>query len=289
MLKINNVSKSYGNLDALKSVEFEVPKQSIFGLLGPNGSGKSTLIKILGGLIRSWEGDILFLDESIKGKTSYLNNFGFIIEEPSFYEYLSAKNNLEIFSKISNTKSGRIDYVLDLVGLSGRENDKVANYSYGMKQRLGIAQSLLHDPSILIYDEPNNGLDPLGINQMADIIHTLNQAGKTVCLSTHSLSEVERLCTDVAILKKGKLLTSQKTKIISKESKLFRLESADSSETIKSLSTVEDLKVVSSELKTIIVECTNPKNELLFIEALSQLESVLSLNEESALIKYFYD
>lgn len=289
MLKINNVSKSYGDLDALKSVEFEVPKQSIFGLLGPNGSGKSTLIKILGGLIRSWEGDILFLDESIKGKTSYLNNFGFIIEEPSFYEYLSAKNNLEIFSKISNTKSGRIDYVLDLVGLSGRENDKVANYSYGMKQRLGIAQSLLHDPSILIYDEPNNGLDPLGINQMADIIHTLNQAGKTVCLSTHSLSEVERLCTDVAILKKGKLLTSQKTKIISKESKLFRLESADSSETIKSLSTVEDLKVVSSELKTIIVECTNPKNELLFIEALSQLESVLSLNEESALIKYFYD
>lgn len=289
MLKINNVSKSYGNLDALKSVEFEVPKQSIFGLLGPNGSGKSTLIKILGGLIRSWEGDILFLDESIKGKTSYLNNFGFIIEEPSFYEYLSAKNNLEIFSKISNTKSGRIDYVLDLVGLSGRENDKVANYSYGMKQRLGIAQSLLHNPSILIYDEPNNGLDPLGINQMADIIHTLNQAGKTVCLSTHSLSEVERLCTDVAILKKGKLLTSQKTKIISKESKLFRLESADSSETIKSLSTVEDLKVVSSELKTIIVECTNPKNELLFIEALSQLESVLSLNEESALIKYFYD
>lgn len=289
MLKINNVSKSYGDLDALKSVEFEVPKQSIFGLLGPNGSGKSTLIKILGGLIRSWEGDILFRDKSIKGKTSYLNNFGFIIEEPSFYEYLSAKNNLEIFSKISNTKPGRIDYVLDLVGLNGRENDKVANYSYGMKQRLGIAQSLLHDPSILIYDEPNNGLDPLGINQMADIIHTLNQAGKTVCLSTHSLSEVERLCTDVAILKKGKLLTSQKTKIISKESKLFRLESADSSETIKSLSTVEDLKVVSSELKTIIVECTNPKNELLFIEALSQLESVLSLNEESALIKYFYD
>ena len=181
----------------------------MLSLLGPNGSGKSTLMRILAGLIKSWDGSINIKDKSYNSESRWqLKNFGFLIEAPSFYEYLSAYNNLKIFSRLTNSRADSIDNVLRTVNLFDRKEDKVKTYSYGMKQRLGLAQSLLHDPDILILDEPNNGLDPAGVREMSRIINKLQRNGKTICVSTHILSEVDTLCTHAAILKKGKQIAS---------------------------------------------------------------------------------
>ena len=210
MLEFKNISKNYKTIQALKDVSFSIPENSIFGILGANGSGKSTFMKILPGLIYDWSGEIYYNNKLIDQKNMLLKkDFGYLIESPTFYEYLSARHNLELLSRISEVDKDRIDYVLDLVNLTNRSHDKVDTYSYGMKQRLGIAQALLHDPEILILDEPTNGLDPLGVNSMADLIMRLNHLGKTICISTHSLVEVDRLCTHVAILKKGKLIVTR--------------------------------------------------------------------------------
>ena len=190
---------------ALDDISLEIPTNSIFGLLGPNGSGKSTLMRILAGLIKSWDGSIHIKDKSYNSESRWqLKNFGFLIEAPSFYEYLSAYDNLKIFSRLTNSRADSIDNVLRTVNLFDRKKDKVKTYSYGMKQRLGLAQSLLHDPDFLILDEPNNGLDPTGVREMSRIINKLQRNGKTICVSTHILSEVDTLCTHAAILKKGK-------------------------------------------------------------------------------------
>ena len=194
---------------ALDDISLEIPTNSVFGLLGPNGSGKSTLMRILAGLIKSWDGSIHIKDKSYNSESRWqLKNFGFLIEAPSFYEYLSAYDNLKIFSRLTNSRANSIDNVLRTVNLFDRKKDKVKTYSYGMKQRLGLAQSLLHDPDILILDEPNNGLDPTGVREMSRIINKLQRNGKTICVSTHILSEVDTLCTHAAILKKGKQIAS---------------------------------------------------------------------------------
>ena len=194
---------------ALDDISLEIPTNSIFGLLGPNGSGKSTLMRILAGLIKSWDGSINVKNKSYNSESRWqLENFGFLIEAPSFYEYLSAYDNLKIFSRLTNSRADSIDNVLRTVNLFDRKKDKVKTYSYGMKQRLGLAQSLLHDPDFLILDEPNNGLDPAGVREMSRIINKLKRNGKTICVSTHILSEVDTLCTHAAILKKGKQIAS---------------------------------------------------------------------------------
>jgi len=204
-----NVSKRFDSIMALDDISLEIPTNSIFGLLGPNGSGKSTLMRILAGLIKSWDGSIHIKDKSYNSESRWqLKNFGFLIEAPSFYEYLSAYDNLKIFSRLTNSRADSIDNVLRTVNLFDRKKDKVKTYSYGMKQRLGLAQSLLHDPDFLILDEPNNGLDPAGVREMSRIINKLQRNGKTICVSTHILSEVDTLCTHAAILKKGKQIAS---------------------------------------------------------------------------------
>ena len=208
-LSFQNVSKHFDSIKALDGISLKIPTNSIFGLLGPNGSGKSTLMRILAGLIKSWDGSINVKEKSYNSESRWqLKNFGFLIEAPSFYEYLSAYDNLKIFSRLTNSRANSIDNVLRTVNLFDRKKDKVKTYSYGMKQRLGLAQSLLHDPDILILDEPNNGLDPAGVREMSRIINELQRNGKTICVSTHILSEVDTLCTHAAILKKGKQIAS---------------------------------------------------------------------------------
>ena len=263
-VSIKELSKNYNDLKALDKISFDIPSKSIFALLGPNGSGKSTLIKVLSKLIKEWDGDIFYNGESIKSNNNYIKNFGFIIEDPCFYEYLSAKKNLQIFSRLTNTPSERINAVLELVDLVNRANDKVSNFSYGMKQRLGIAQALLHDPEILVLDEPNNGLDPIGVNKMADLIYRLNQEGKTICISTHSLSEVDRLCSDVAILKEGKLLITKNIKKLSKNNKFYRLEVFDITSASNYIKTFSDVKIIAQENNILIIsiDSSEPTNML---------------------------
>ena len=211
IVEIKNLSKQFGTMSALDKVSIDIPSKSIFGILGPNGSGKSTLMRIISGLIKKWDGEIKILGEHVhSSNTNYLNRLGFMIESPSFYEYLSAKENLKIFARLTNNTTSHINHVLERVNLINRAKDKVKTYSYGMKQRLGLAQCLLHDPKILILDEPNNGLDPSGIREMSKIINSLHKSGKTIRISTHILSEVESLCTNVAVLKNGQLMSTVK-------------------------------------------------------------------------------
>jgi len=288
ILTFENVSKNYGKLNALSNIQFEIPENSIFAILGPNGSGKSTLIRILAGLITSWNGNIFYKDNSIHNDKNYLKNFGFIVEDPSFYQYLSAIKNLQIFCRLTNTPFSRINEVLDLVDLLDRKYDKVSNYSYGMKQRLGIAQALLHDPKILILDEPNNGLDPIGVNQIADIIYKLNHDGKTICISTHSLTEVDRLCSDVAILKEGKLIINKNIKTELKRKNFFRIEISDLSKAIKVIKKIKGVSIVSKQSNSIIVS-QNAKNiSLTENKNLKKFEYIQSVHTESNLIEHYY-
>ena len=288
ILTFENVSKNYGKLNALSNIQFEIPENSIFAILGPNGSGKSTLIRILAGLITSWNGNIFYKGNSIHNDKNYLKNFGFIVEDPSFYQYLSAIKNLKIFCRLTNTPFSRINEVLDLVDLLDRKYDKVSNYSYGMKQRLGIAQALLHDPKILILDEPNNGLDPIGINQIADIIYKLNHDGKTICISTHSLTEVDRLCSDVAILKEGKLIINKNIQTELKRKKFFRIEISDLSKAIKVIKKIKGVSIISKQSNSIIVS-QNAKNiSLTENKNLKKLEYIQSVHTESNLIEHYY-
>ena len=288
-VSIKELSKNYNDLKALDKISFDIPSKSIFALLGPNGSGKSTLIKVLSKLIKEWDGDIFYNGESIKSNNNYIKNFGFIIEDPCFYEYLSAKKNLQIFSRLTNTPSERINAVLELVDLVNRANDKVSNFSYGMKQRLGIAQALLHDPEILVLDEPNNGLDPIGVNKMADLIYRLNQEGKTICISTHSLSEVDRLCSDVAILKEGKLLITKNIKKLSKNNKFYRLEVFDISSASNYIKTFSDIKIIAQENNILIISIDSSEPTNILPMKLNDHASVKSVHRESNLIQYFYD
>ena len=288
ILTFENVSKNYGKLNALSNIQFEIPENSIFAILGPNGSGKSTLIRILAGLITSWNGNIFYKDNSIHNDKNYLKNFGFIVEDPSFYQYLSAIKNLQIFCRLTNTPFSRINEVLDLVDLLDRKYDKVSNYSYGMKQRLGIAQALLHDPKILILDEPNNGLDPIGVNQIADIIYKLNHDGKTICISTHSLTEVDRLCSDVAILKEGKLIINKNIQTELKRKKFFRIEISDLSKAVKVIKKIKGVSIISKQSNSIIVS-QNAKNiSLTENKNLKKFEYIQSVHTESNLIEHYY-
>ena len=288
ILTFENVSKNYGKLNALSNIQFEIPENSIFAILGPNGSGKSTLIRILAGLITSWNGNIFYKGNSIHNDKNYLKNFGFIVEDPSFYQYLSAIKNLQIFCRLTNTPFSRINEVLDLVDLLDRKYDKVSNYSYGMKQRLGIAQALLHDPKILILDEPNNGLDPIGIKKIADIIYKLNHDGKTICISTHSLTEVDRLCSDVAILKEGKLIINKNIQTELKRKKFFRIEISDLSKAIKVIKKIKGVSIISKQSNSIIVS-QNAKNiSLTENKNLKKLEYIQSVHTESNLIEHYY-
>ena len=288
ILTIDSVSKYYGKLKALNEVSFTIPENSIFAILGPNGSGKSTLIRILANLITSWEGDISYKNISIRNKENYINNFGFIVEDPSFYEYLSAKINLQILCRLTNSPFSRIEEVLSLVDLSNRKDELVSTYSYGMKQRLGIAQALLHDPKILILDEPNNGLDPVGVNQIADIIYRLSHEGKTICISTHSLNEVDRLCSDVAIMKKGSLVVAKNIRREKKVKRFFRIETFDTSFVLSKIKNFRGVSVLTAQSNSIIVSQSARSIPLPENKSFNKIKSIKSIQSESDLIEYYY-
>ena len=201
VLTIKNLSKSFGKIQAVNDVSFEVPPKSVFGILGPNGSGKTTTLGIVLDVVNQDHGDFLWFGNAIDSDAK--KRIGAILETPNFYPYLSAKRNLQIVADIKGVPYNKIDGVLDRVGLLGRKNSKFKEYSLGMKQRLAIGSCLLGDPDVLVLDEPTNGLDPEGINQVRELIKGIAEEGKTILLASHLLDEVEKVCDHVAILKSG--------------------------------------------------------------------------------------
>ena len=207
VLTLQNISKSYGKIQALKNLSFDIPQGCVFGVLGPNGSGKTTLLSIILDVLKADNGNFLWFGNP--GSPEQRKKIGSLLETPNFYHYLSAVNNLKITNSISGRGSiSAIDTVLEKVNLFERRNSRFSSYSLGMKQRLAIAAALLGDPQVLVLDEPTNGLDPVGIAEIRELMIALNKQGHTIIMASHLLDEVEKVCTHVAILKKGELITT---------------------------------------------------------------------------------
>ena len=208
-LQIMNVTKTFGKKTAVDNVSFDLFPGEVFGFLGPNGAGKTTIIKMIMGFFRPNEGTIII--NGFNRRTHYeaaMSSIGGIVENPEMYNTLSARLNLQMYARLHDgvTKE-RIDEVLELVGLSDRADEPIKKYSLGMKQRIGLAQALLHKPKVLILDEPTNGLDPAGIHLLRDILtHCAHEEGVAVMVSSHLLSEIQLMCDRIGIINHGKLL-----------------------------------------------------------------------------------
>ena len=214
IIQISSLTKKFKDVLAVDDLSFTVKRGDVFGFLGPNGAGKSTTIRMLLSLIKQSSGSIKIFDKSLsEHRREILTKVGAIVEKPDFYLYLPAIKNLEILAKISgkDVSRQRILELLELVGLKDRAKSKVKTYSHGMKQRLGIAQALLHNPELIVLDEPTTGLDPQGLKEIRDlIIHLSTEEKKTIFLSSHILSEIELVANRMIIINKGKKIVEGK-------------------------------------------------------------------------------
>lgn len=279
IIEVKNLTKRFKDLIAVDDLELNVYRSDVFGFLGPNGAGKSTTIRMLLSLIKPTQGQINLFGKSLKSnRFQILKKVGGIVEKPDFYLYLTAFKNLEILGKISgaNVSKKHIMELLELVGLEKRASSKVKTYSHGMKQRLGLAQALLHDPELIILDEPTTGLDPQGIKEIRDLIIFLSkEKSKTIFLSSHILKEVEIIASRMIIINKGKtvvegkvtdLLNSQKLKVA------FELEPIEKAKNVISFSMWNE-NILSTEKNKINFELKN--------EEISELNKYLIENEIS--------
>ena len=206
VLSIQKLTKNFGKLCAVNQLDLEVRRGQIFGMLGPNGSGKTTTLGMLMGVTNPTSGSFTWFGEPASHLTR--KKIGAVLEHPIFYPYLSGQKNLELNALIKGADVNNIPKVLDIVDLSSRKDDKYKTYSLGMKQRLAIASALVSDPNILILDEPTNGLDPMGIAEIREIVKRIAADGKTIILASHLLDEVQKVCTHFAVLRRGKLMHS---------------------------------------------------------------------------------
>ena len=231
ILEIKNLHKLFGDFKAVNNISLHVNKGDIYGFLGPNGAGKSTTLRMVLGLIKPSDGNIFINNENISGNNrKFLNDIGALIEKPDFYKNLSALDNLKILYKMSRLKNNhRIFEVLNEVDLWEKRNQKVGGFSQGMKQRLGIAQTLLHEPSLIILDEPSNGLDPQGQADMRELILRINKEMQiTVIISSHILSEIEKIANRMVVINNGeKILAGNVRELMSKELLKVSLKSSD--------------------------------------------------------------
>jgi ABC-2 type transport system ATP-binding protein len=212
IVQLLHVTKKVGKKNIVEDLSFDIPAGEVFGFLGPNGAGKTTTIRMMVGLIKISQGDILIKGQSItKDFKKAIQNVGAIVENPDLYKYLTGYQNLKHYAQmVPGVTNARISKIIEIVGLKERIHDKVKTYSLGMRQRLGIAQAILHHPSLLILDEPTNGLDPAGIHELRNYLKRLaHEEGVAVFVSSHLLSEMELMCDRVGVLQNGKLISIQ--------------------------------------------------------------------------------
>ncbi|SCF16667.1 ABC-2 type transport system ATP-binding protein [Micromonospora coriariae] len=205
-IELHDVTKRYpGGVTAVDALDLRVPEGTVFGFLGPNGAGKTTTMRMLVGLVRPTSGRIRVLGQP-PGTPDQLARVGALIESPAFYPHLSGVDNLRLAARYASVPDSAADRVLAEVGLTGRARSAFRTYSLGMKQRLGVAAALLKEPSLLILDEPTNGLDPAGVSEIRELLRSLGQHGRTVLLSSHVLGEVEQVCDRIAVINRGRLV-----------------------------------------------------------------------------------
>lgn len=267
VLKINGLTKTYGKITALKDLDLTIEAGNVYGLLGPNGSGKTTTLGIILGILKQDSGSFEWFEGKYGEK--HRIKIGAILETPNFYPYLNADENLDIVRLIKNESSMEFDELLSLVNLKERRKSKFSTYSLGMKQRLAIAATLIGNPEVLIFDEPTNGLDPQGIAEVRDILKKIAESGKTVIMASHILDEVEKICSHVAIIKKGHLLATGPVGSIINSDITVELAAADMAQLknfLVSLSMVKRLEIKEKTIEIGIDEHTDHSiiNQLAF-------------------------
>lgn len=252
ILTISDLKKSYGRIQALKGVSFEVPEGAVFGILGPNGSGKTTLLSIILDVLNADSGTYSWFGKP--ASPDLRKHIGSLLETPNFYHYLSAVNNLKVTKSISGRgDAAGIDAVLQKVNLYERRNSRFSSYSLGMKQRLAIAAALLGDPKILVLDEPTNGLDPVGIMEIRELIIELSKKGHTIIMASHLLDEVEKVCTHVAILKTGTLVTSGSVEDVLIDEDVVEVAAADNTKLATVLNAIPGKTNIINKEQTVLV------------------------------------
>lgn len=275
IIQISSLTKKFKDVLAVDDLSFTVKRGDVFGFLGPNGAGKSTTIRMLLSLISQSSGSIKIFDKSLsENRKEILSNVGAIVEKPDFYLYLPAIKNLEILAKISGKEvsKNRILELLELVGLKDRAKSKVKTYSHGMKQRLGIAQALLHNPELIVLDEPTTGLDPQGMKEIRDlIIHLSKDEKKTIFLSSHILSEIELVANRMIIINKGRKIVE-----------------GDVSELLDSSTVKVTVEVENIESAKSVLESSSWQNQIDTIAG-SKINFKLDRNNISELNKYLVD
>jgi ABC-type multidrug transport system ATPase subunit len=267
IISIQHLAKNFGSFQAVRDVNIQVNRGDVYGFLGPNGAGKSTTMRCMLSLIQPDAGDISLFGLALAShRTAILRRVGSLIEKPDFYKYLSAYRNLDLFSRISGapSTSKEIYQMLEFVGLEGREKDQVGGFSHGMRQRLGIAQTLLHNPDLIVLDEPTTGLDPQGIIDMRNLILRLkNEQQKTIVFSSHNLSEVEIICNRMVIIHQGKSVVEGSVKdLLNEEDQIIRIQT-QAEDLTKGLSIME--KYPKAQVKTIgsdTLEITIEKDQI---------------------------
>lgn len=272
MVEISQLSKTYQDVPAVDHLDLIIPHNCIYGFLGPNGAGKSTTLRMLLSLISPDQGTIKVFGKDLKNhRKEILSGIGSIIEKPDFYLYLSGIDNLNLLSRLSGMRPDpkRMQDVLELVGLSNRGNHKVATYSHGMKQRLGIAQAIIHNPQLIILDEPTTGLDPNGILELRQLILNLRQEGKTVILSSHILSEIELIADHMVIMNKGKAMVQGNVHTLLNDQELVVLMEIDNPELAKEKIHFYWPSIFIQTISTTELQCQAPK------ELISEINKVL--------------
>ncbi|MCZ4408306.1 ATP-binding cassette domain-containing protein [Cryomorphaceae bacterium 1068] len=258
VLNITGLTKKFGRLTAVDNLELNVPKGSVFGILGPNGSGKSTTLGMVLGVVNPTSGSY----DWFEGEQGHQvrKKIGAILEAPCFYHYLSAAENLKVAAAIKETSESRINEVLDRVGLLSRKDDPFRSFSLGMKQRLAIGSALLSDPEVMILDEPTNGLDPQGIAEIRNLIIDLANEGRTIITASHMLSEVQRICTDFAVLKSGKKIYQGKVNELDQEKARYEIWAEDEPALTAALVSGEFISSHRKEGDAFVVMLDNTKN-----------------------------
>lgn len=263
IISLRNVTKRVGRTTIIDDLTFDVPPGEIFGFLGPNGAGKTTTIRMIVGLMSLTKGQILIKGKDIKTEFEQaIRHVGAIVENPEMYKYLSGYHNLVHYARmVPGVTKERIDEVVARVKLENRIHDKVKKYSLGMRQRLGVAQALLHRPSLLILDEPTNGLDPAGIRELRDYLRHLTRTEKiTVVVSSHLLSEMELMCDRVAILQRGKLVDVKPIQHFTRASdriQTYRIEAQPSEQALEALRQMDGVQGVKLDQEGIIEVATD--------------------------------
>jgi ABC-type multidrug transport system ATPase subunit len=292
IITASGINKTFGNLHAVKDLDLQVQQGEIYGFLGPNGSGKSTTLRIMLSLLKPDSGTVSIAGYNIvSDRAKALQHVGCIIEKPDFQPYLSARDNLKIFARMHgcSTANADIDALLKRVGLQGRETDKAKTYSHGMKQRLGLAQALLHNPEVIILDEPNTGLDPTGIIELRETILQLNkQEGKTILLSSHIMSEIEEIAHSMILIHKGKTIAQGKVQeLLSHEKLVVTYDVADTARAKQILQSSVFASTINQELSEL--ELTTSRQDIPAINSMLSAAGIdiYGIEKSRSLERYF--